>query len=32
MITLDRYSHLIAERHDDTVARFENLLLTGSDT
>ncbi len=27
MITLDRYSHLIAERHDDTVAKFERLLL-----
>ena len=27
MITLDRYSHLIAERHDDTVSKFEKLLL-----
>ena len=27
MITLDRYSHLIAERHDDTVMKFEKLLL-----
>ena len=27
VITLDRYSHLIAERHDDTVSKFEKLLL-----
>lgn len=27
MITLDRYSHLIAERHEDTVSKFEKLLL-----
>jgi integrase len=31
VITLDRYSHLIAERHDDTVSKFEKLLLTGKD-
>lgn len=28
VITLDRYSHLIAERHDDTVSKFEKLLLS----
>lgn len=28
VITLDRYSHLIAERHDDTVSKFEQLLLS----
>jgi integrase len=27
VITLDRYSHLIAERHDDTVSKFDKLLL-----
>jgi len=26
-ITLDRYSHLIPERHDAAVAHFESLLL-----
>ncbi len=31
VITLDRYSHLIAERHDDTVSKFEKLLLAESD-
>ena len=31
MITLDRYSHLIAERHDDTVSKFEKLLLAEAD-
>ena len=31
MITLDRYSHLIAERHDDTVSKFEKLLLADVD-
>lgn len=28
IITLDRYSHLIAERHEDTVSKFEKLLLS----
>lgn len=32
MITLDRYSHLIAERHDDTVSKFEKLLLSESES